>query len=288
MLLSVLFTALLIWHPVTNAQEGQTGNAPKAGQKTVLITGATRGIGLRTAEHLSQSGYFVFAGARKDKDMARLDQLNNVKSVRLDVNEPEQIAAAVKTIEGYGAGLYGLVNNAGIAMFGVLNDMDEADFDAIMQVNVYGPFRVTKAFAPLLKAQKGRLVNISSMGGIESGMGVGAYTMSKHAIEAFTDAQAQEMWPHGVRVSAVEPGNYGPPEQGGGDKLDVAKAVADALTAEKPKRRYLVVPIEKQAHRAIKSMFKRTLELNEKQPYSMSLDELKSTLEKQYKRRAKQ
>lgn len=284
-LLSLFLTAFMIWHPLANAQ---TGNAPKAGQKTVLITGATRGIGLRTAEHLSQSGYFVFAGARKDEDMARLDQLDNVKSVRLDVNEPEQIAAAVKTIEEYGAGLYGLVNNAGIAKFEILNKMNEADFDAIMQVNVYGPFRVTRAFAPLLNAQSGRLVNISSMGGVESGMGVGAYAMSKHALEAFTDAQAQEMRANGVWVSAVEPGNYGPPEQGGGDKLDVAMAVENALSAAKPKRRYLVVPEEKQAKKAIGAMFRRTLELNEKQKYSMSLEELQAILARQYKRRAKQ
>lgn len=118
-------------------------------------------------------------------------------------------------------------------------------------------------------------------------MGVGVYSMSKHALEAFTDVQAQEMKPDGVRVSAIEPGNYGPAEGGGGDKLDVAMAVADALTAEKPKRRYLVVPEQKQAQRAIAAMIRRTLELNEKQEYSMSLDELKAMLQRQYKRRAK-
>ena len=285
---SLCFAALMILHPAANAEESAaagdaSGNTPRAGQKTVLITGATRGIGLRTTELLSESGYFVFAGARKDEDMARLDKLPNVKSIRLDVTDQEQIAAAVKTVEEYGAGLYGLVNNAGITKIKFLNNMDEADFDLIMQVNAYGPFRVTKAFAPLIKAASGRIVNISSVGGVDgAAMGVGAYLMSKHALEAFTDVQSIEMRQYGVHVSAVEPGNYGGPEVKGGDKLDVALAVKDALTSETPKVRYLVTPDEKHARKAIKAQFRRMLELNEQHKYTMTLQELTNLLKWQY------
>jgi NAD(P)-dependent dehydrogenase (short-subunit alcohol dehydrogenase family) len=290
MVIGLILTTFMMWFPMANAQveNTQAGNAPAPGQRTVLITGATRGIGLKTTEYLSKSGYFVFAGARKDEDMQRLDKLDNVKSVRLDVNVPEQIAAAVQTIEKYGAGLYGLVNNAGIAKYVTLNKMPEADFDAIMQVNVYGPFRVTKAFAPLLKAQKGRIVNISSVGGVGGGApGMGAYAMSKHALEAYSDTLALEMRRSGVRVSVIEPGNYGPPDMGGGDKLDVAKAVEEALSAKRPKKRYLVVPEEKQATRTIEAQFQRILDLNEQQKYSMDLDELTRMLEQEYKKQMK-
>ena len=284
-IISLLFSAFVMWHSLASAQ---AANAPKAGQKTVLITGATRGIGLTTTEHLSKSGYFVFAGARKDEDMARLDQLENVKSIRLDVTDPEQVATAVQTIEKYGAGLYGLVNNAGIAKISMLNNTSEADFDEIMQVNVYGPFRVTKAFAPLLKAQGGRIVNISSVGGVGGATyGFGAYAMSKFALEAYTDTLAGEMGRDGVLVSAIEPGNYGPPEMGGGDKLDVAMAIEDALSAKKPKKRYMVVSEKDQATRTIDAQFQRLMDLNERHKYSMSLEELTRVLEKHYKRRMK-
>jgi NAD(P)-dependent dehydrogenase (short-subunit alcohol dehydrogenase family) len=117
--------------------------------------------------------------------------------VRLDVTSPQDINAAVETITNAGRGLYGLVNNAGVAAIGSFADTTMEEFDLVMQVNVYGPYRVTKAFMPLLVARKGRIVNIGSLSGILAGRDVSAYSMSKHAVEAFTDSLAGDLAPLG-------------------------------------------------------------------------------------------
>jgi NAD(P)-dependent dehydrogenase (short-subunit alcohol dehydrogenase family) len=256
-----------------------------APQKAVLVTGASTGIGRKITERLAKDGYFVYAGARKDSDLAALDAIENVDALRLDVTNPSDIAAAVETITKAGRGLYGLVNNAGVAIVGPLVDTKEEDFKWVMDVNVFGPYRVTKAFAPLIVASNGRITTISSISGILSRPTFGVYSMSKHAIEAFGDALAGEMEPLGVKVSLVEPGNYRS-EIGktASERLgvqtaladrskyqepdDVAAAVASFLVDANPKRRYLVVPVQREAEITIKKALQETVQLNEKQPFT--------------------
>jgi len=179
-------------------------------QKAVLITGASSGIGRLAAEQLAADGYFVYAGARKANDIESLNDIENIMAVRLDVTAPEEIDAAVKLIESEGRGLWGIVNNAGINIIDPLIEAEESDLQFLFDVNVYGVFRITKAFAPMIIESRGRIVNISSIAGILSGGldGYGMYMMSKHAIEAFTDQLAWEMARFGVSVSAIEPGNF--------------------------------------------------------------------------------
>ncbi len=179
-------------------------------QKAVLITGASSGIGLMTTKHLAAKGYFVYAGARKQADIDALNQIDNVKAVRLDVTVQNEIDAAVALIESEGRGLWGLVNNAGVNIIDPLIEADESDLNWLFDVNVYGVFRITKAFAPMVIESRGRIVNISSIAGVLSGGldGYGMYMMSKHAVEAFSDQLAWELGRFGVHVSAVEPGNY--------------------------------------------------------------------------------
>jgi len=179
-------------------------------QKAVLITGASSGIGRHAAEQLAADGYFVYAGARKASDIEALNKIENVKAVRLDVTIQDDIDAAVDLIEAEGRGLWGLVNNAGVNALDPLIEADEADLQFLFDVNVFGVFRVTKAFAPMIIESEGRIVNISSIAGILSGglTGYGMYVMSKHAVEAFTDQLAFEMAGFGVNVAAVEPGNF--------------------------------------------------------------------------------
>lgn len=183
---------------------------PPDEQKAVLITGASSGIGRMAAERLAASGYFVYAGARQQSDIDALNQIENVKAVRLDVTVQEDIDAAVEFIESQGRGLWGIVNNAGVNVIEPLIEADESELEFIFDVNVFGVFRVTKAFAPMVIDSGGRIVNISSIAGILSGglNGYGGYVMSKHAVEAFTDQLAWELAPFGVSVSAVEPGNF--------------------------------------------------------------------------------
>jgi NAD(P)-dependent dehydrogenase (short-subunit alcohol dehydrogenase family) len=286
--------------------------AQEAGeQRAVLVTGASSGIGRRTTEVLAASGFFVYAGARKQQDLDELDAIENVQAIRLDVNVQEEIDAAVETVRAGGRGLYGLINNAGVLIIAPLIEVTEEDLAFQMNVNVYGPYRVTKAFAPLLIESKGRIATTGSISGFGTwGLG-GPYTMSKHAVEAYTDVLAQEMEPFEVQVSVIEPGNYnskiaanmvermqerGYTTEGSlyQDRLDrvynnivegldendekepdeVAAAFLDFLTVDNPKRRYLVVPNQNEAEWTIKAAILRLVQLNEDQPYSYSRDEL--------------
>ena len=278
---------LLMAAPVALAV-ATTKTAPEpVAQKAVLVTGASTGIGRKITERLAAEGWFVYAGARKDKDLAELDAIENVQSVRLDVTSPADIAAAVETITQAGRGLYGIVNNAGVAIRAPLLETKEEDFHYVMDVNVYGPHRITKAFGPLVIAEKGRITTISSISGILSAPGLGVYSMSKHAIEAFGDTLAAEMAPLGVQVSLVEPGNYRSEisrtavKRMGADATspladrskypepdDVAAAVLHSLSDANPKRRYLVTPNVAEAELTVRKAIEELVQLNQDQPYS--------------------
>jgi NAD(P)-dependent dehydrogenase (short-subunit alcohol dehydrogenase family) len=274
------------------------GEAPVAdARKAVLVTGASTGIGRNITEHLAADGYFVYAGARKDADIAALNATGNVQAIRLDVTKPDEIAAAVAIVSQAGRGLWGLVNNAGVAITGPFADMKEEDFDFVMNVNAYGPFRVTKAFMPLIVASKGRMVTISSISGILSSGSLGVYSMSKHAIEAFGDSLAVQMEPLGVAVSLIEPGNYnsqiavsalkrtGVVDARVADRSrykepdDVAAAVELALFEPNPKRRYMVVPDPHEAEITIRKAIEELVQLNEGQPYTYGRDALVAMLD---------
>jgi NAD(P)-dependent dehydrogenase (short-subunit alcohol dehydrogenase family) len=271
--------------------------------KAVLVTGASSGIGRKITEHLAADGYFVYAGARKDSDLQALRAIKNVQAVRLDVTKAEDIEAARKIIEGGGLGLYGLVNNAGVVTLGNIVDTKSEEFDVVMSVNVYGPWRVTRAFAPMIIASKGRITNIGSINGIVSFAQAGAYSMSKHSLEAFTDALAQEMAKSGVQVSVVEPGSYKSEifrnevqRSGTGGQLvefashlkepdEVAVAVEQSLFEPSPKRRYMVVPEEQQARLTIDAQIEKLVELNEGQRYTYDRDTLVKMLDEALDRR---
>jgi NAD(P)-dependent dehydrogenase (short-subunit alcohol dehydrogenase family) len=265
-------------------------------QKAILVTGASTGIGRKIAERLAADGYFVYAGARKDADLKALGQIKNVQAVRLDVTKPEEIEAAVATVTQAGRGLFGLVNNAGIAAVGSLADTKLEEFDLVMAVNVAGPYRMTKAFLPLILAQKGRIVTIGSISGILASPDLAAYSMSKHAIEAFTDSLATQMKGTGVQVIVVEPGNYdsqigvNAAKREGVDNSradrskykepdEVAAAVAQALFEPTPKRRYMVVPNQQEAEYTIRKQIEQLAQLNEGQPYAYDRDELVKMLD---------
>jgi len=281
-------------------------------QKAVLITGASTGLGRAMAELMASKGHFVYAGARKDKDMDELNAIENIQAIRLDVTDQTQIDAAVKTITEADRGLYGLINNAGVAVVYALAEAPDSEMEWLMDVNLYGPFRVTKAFAPLIIESKGRISTTGSISGILSGPAFGPYSMSKHAMEAFADSLGREMDSAGVHVSIIEPGNYtsdigknvlarmkkngydkeGSPfkttydrvsgwesEAGNGDPMEVAQAALHAMFDENPKRRYLVVPNQEQAGWTIKKAIQELAQLNQDHTYSYSRDDLVKMLD---------
>jgi len=278
-------------------------------QKAVLVTGASSGLGRAMAETMAANGYFVYAGARKDKDLEELTAIENIQGVRLDVNNQDQIDAAVKTISEAGRGLYGLVNNAGVAVVQPLIEIEEQDFDFQMNVNIYGPYRVTRAFAPLLIESKGRISIIGSISGTLSSATWGPYSMTKFAMEAYADALAHEMKSFGVHVSLIEPGAYRSNigksalermdeqnqsaddsqfkeamdesinwlslfESDQGDPMEVADTVMKALFDDNPKPRYLIVPTQEQAYWTINRAIERMVEQNHDHKYSYDREAL--------------
>jgi len=294
------FTALTLL-ALSFAVPAAAAEGPAAmAQRAVLVTGASTGIGREITERLAASGHFVFAGARKAADLEALNAIENVQAVRLDVTKPDEIAAAVATVTQAGRGLWGLVNNAGVAVTGPFADLAEEDFDFVMDVNAYGPFRVTKAFTPLIAASQGRIVTISSISGILSSGNLGVYSMSKHAVEAFGDSLAAQMEPFGVRVSLVEPGNYNSQIGASAEKRtgkatgiadrsrykqpdEVAEAVERALFEPDPKRRYMVVPNLQEAEITIRKAIQEMVQLNEGHAYTYSREALVGMLDEALK-----
>lgn len=277
-------------------------------QKAILITGASTGIGRNIAETLAGEGHYVYAGARKQADIDALSAIDNIMGIRLDVTVQEEIDAAVETITREGRGLYGLINNAGVSVSGPLIEIEETEMQFQMDVNLFGPYRVTKAFAPLIIESKGRITTTGSVSGIITGVLYGPYSMSKHAVEAFTDALAAEMTKFDVQVSVIEPGNYNSAiveskvrrmQQRGRtpdgslykeeleallraptdrsvykEPDDVAAAAMHFLFDENPKRRYLVVPSEQTAVATIRTVINELVQLNERHEYSYDREAL--------------
>ena len=281
--------------------------------ESILVTGASTGIGRNLAETLAAKGYHVYAGARKDKDLAELDAIDNVTAVRLDVTKQGQIDTVVELIKEKGTGLYGLVNNAGVGGGDDVVDTPVEDQTFVYAVNVEGVYRTTKAFAPLVIESKGRIVTTGSIAGTLSWPGGSAYSGSKHWIEAFTDALAGELEPLGVHVSVVEPGNYKSNirrtsvsremetlKAVGGEVTDemkqayeataerelsykepdeVSEAFVHALFDDNPLRRYMVVPNAEEQGWTIRTKMNELVQLNQWGPYSYNRDELIALLD---------
>jgi len=281
--------------------------------ESILITGASTGIGRNLAEALAGNGYHVYAGARKDADLADLNKIDNITAVRLDVTRQDQVDAVVAMIKDKGTGLYGLVNNAGIGAGNTVVETPIEDQTYVYEVNVEGVYRTTQAFAPLVIESKGRIITTGSIAGTISWAGGSAYSGSKHWIEAFTDALAAEMEPHGVAVSVVEPGNYqsnirrtGKSRElqqvkaAGGEVTEemqaayeetaerelsfkepdeVTEAFMHALFDDNPLLRYMVVPNEQEQEWTIQAKLNELVQLNQWGPYSYSRDELVELLD---------
>lgn len=179
--------------------------------RAVLITGASTGIGFAAAGKLAREGWLVFAGARKKEDLARLAALSpKIKPVSLEVTDEKSILAALETIETALAGEriegLSLVNNAGIAVVGPVEGVALEDWRKQFEVNVFGLVRVTQVFLPLIRAARGRIVNLSSVSGIVASPFFGPYSASKFAVEAISDALRRELDGSGVDVIVLEPG----------------------------------------------------------------------------------
>ena len=177
------------------------------GVKSVLVTGASTGIGEACALRLDRLGHRVYAGVRSEEHARGLRQRGSdrIVPVFLDVTDQAQIDAAAKQIGG-GGRLDGVVNNAGIGRGGPLEYLPLEIWREQLEVNVLGPVAVTKAVLPFIQAAHGRIVFIGSIGGRVATMLMGTYNASKFAIEAIGESLRSELHPWGIGVSVVEPG----------------------------------------------------------------------------------
>jgi NAD(P)-dependent dehydrogenase (short-subunit alcohol dehydrogenase family) len=239
--------------------------------RTVLVTGASSGIGAACAERLTRSGWRVLAGVRREGDAPE-----GTEELLLDVTDGAQIQAASESVEE----LQGLVNNAGIALGGPLEFVPLDELRKQLEVNIVGQVAVTQAFLPALRRGRGRIVFIGSISGKSALPFLAPYSASKHALEAIADSLRVELAPWRIGVTIVEPGTVKTPiwttsaaradelleamdgrerleelygqriarfrriamarGQAGAPPESVAEAVADALTAARPPTRKLV------------------------------------------------
>jgi NAD(P)-dependent dehydrogenase (short-subunit alcohol dehydrogenase family) len=237
--------------------------------RTVLVTGASSGIGAACAERLARHGWRVLAGIRREGDAPA-----GTEAVLLDVTDDAQIQAAAERVDE----LQGLVNNAGIAVAGPLEFLPIEEFRRQLDVNVTGQVAVTQALIPALRLGRGRIVFMGSIAGKSALPFLGAYAAAKHALEAIADSLRVELAPWGIDVAIVEPGSiktpiwtrsaaeadklmetmdarldelYGPTiarfrrialrrGEAGAPPQQVAEVVEQALTASRPPTRRLV------------------------------------------------
>ena len=174
--------------------------------KAVLITGCSTGIGRATAERLAGKGWSVYATARRPESIADLEA-KGCRTLALDVQDEESMKAAVAAVEDAEGAVGALVNNAGYGVHGAVEETSMQDVRDQFETNLFGLARLTQLALPGMRKQHwGKIVNISSMGGILTFPGGGFYHASKHALEALSDALRFEVRPFGVDVSVVEPG----------------------------------------------------------------------------------
>lgn len=252
--------------------------------QSVVVTGVSTGIGWGITKILIQQGFRVFGSVRKTQDAERLSKEFGEKLVPLpfDVTDEAGVQAAARRVREQlnGETLFGLVNNAGIAVPAPLIHQSTDDFRHQIEVNLVSALIVTKAFLPLLGSDRslrgnpGRIINISSVGGKVGGPFLGAYAASKHGLEGFSESLRRELMLYGIDVIIVGPGSVATPIWDKAEKADssmyadteyveaarrvqeymirdgrngyppekVGEVVWHALTTPKPRVRYAVVP----------------------------------------------
>ncbi len=203
--------------------------------RSVLVTGASTGIGRASALRLDAAGWRVFAGVRREEDAESLREAASpaLMPVRLDVTDADQIAAAAALVAERADGLQGLVNNAGVAVPSPLETIPIEDFRRQVEVNLTGQVAVTQALLEQIRAGHGRVVFISSIGGRIAFPLTGAYHAAKFGIEAVGDVFRQELRSWGIAVSIVEPGSIDTPIWDRGERT------ADEIGGRAPKREAL-------------------------------------------------
>ena len=247
---------------------------------SVLITGTSTGLGLETAVYLAEQGFEVYATMRDLSRRAALDETAACRGVqmqvlKLDITDKDDIDEVVRTVVERSGAIYGLVNNAGIGLRGYFEDFSEEEIRSVFETNVFGTMAVTRSVLQYMRtARRGRILIVTSIGGRIGSFAVSAYCATKFAQEGFGESLAQEVLPFGIYVSLIEPAII-KTERWGANRgvargalnpqspyyawfreserlanrlvdtsptkpVDVARVVCSALTARRPRLRYMV------------------------------------------------
>lgn len=220
--------------PATGLEPSVSGHGN--GMTTVLLTGASSGIGAATALALDEAGMTVFAGFRDPDDAVPLQKgaSQRLHVITLDVTDADSIAAATTMLEERlgDAGLDAVVNNAGAGIPGPLEILPIDQLREQLEVNVIGQVAVTQAVLPLLRRAGGRVIFVGSIGGKVAVQFAGPYHASKYAMEAIADSWRQELEPDGIAVSLIEPGPIATPIWAkAAERIDKLLATASPQTA---------------------------------------------------------
>jgi NAD(P)-dependent dehydrogenase (short-subunit alcohol dehydrogenase family) len=219
--------------------------------RSVVITGVSSGIGWGATKVLIQRGFRVFGSVRRQKDAERLSKEFGGQFVPLifDVTDEAAVKAAAKKVRKQlnGETLFGLVNNAGIAVPGPLIHLPTADFRHQLDVNLVSVLIVTKAFVPMLGSDRslygkpGRIINISSVGGKVGGPFLGAYAASKHGLEGFSESLRRELILYGIDVIIIGPGSVATPIWDKAEQVEISTyASTDYVEAAQRMQKYMV------------------------------------------------
>lgn len=245
-------------------------------KKTAFITGGAGGLGSAMTHFLVKKGWHVFVADFDDALLAKIATVDNVTTVKIDVTDTESVENAVSEVAKATDGLDAVINFAGILALGSMAEIDEAVLKRVIEVNFFGTYRVNKACLDLLLARSGRIINISSETGWQSGAPFnGAYATSKHAIEAYSDSLRRELAFLDIPVIKVQPGPFKTDmvasikanfdkavessthfksilgrmskmavreTKGGSSPNYLAKVIYEAMTTKKPKPAYSVKP----------------------------------------------
>jgi NAD(P)-dependent dehydrogenase (short-subunit alcohol dehydrogenase family) len=258
-------------------------------QHTVLITGGTDGLGRAAALLLAEKGYRVYAAGRSPEKRAEIDRLATngklpLESLELDVCDENSVSRSVQYVRQKSGNLDVLINNAGVGLMAVAEELKLDDLRRLYETNIFGLLRMTQAVLPHMRARKsGRILMLSSVAGILTPPTYAAYSSSKHAVEALSNALRLELYPFNIEVILIEPGYIMTNFQKAGRELapsyvegaaaspyakiyegaiagasnsrreskttpeDCARVILHAIEASHPKARYTVTPLAKWA-----------------------------------------
>jgi NAD(P)-dependent dehydrogenase (short-subunit alcohol dehydrogenase family) len=291
----------------------------------VLVTGANTGIGRAITEMLAEKGHLVYATARRKTALQELGRIPNVNPVLLDVRRPTDVKRAAEAVKKKGAGLYGLVNNAGIGYDWPVVEETADELHNVFDVNVFGAHRMIQALLPFLVKSGGRIVNISSISGFGVSRNLGSYQMSKHALEVYSDSLALTLKKYGVTVCLIEPGSFRSAIMvnmakvtrdmarshklilmkdevreivRGLDKqiedtvkcsapVPVAESVMDALFSKRPKHRYMVATDRGDTDWAVDALLLKLIQANNGSSFALSRNEMHARIDKIWDREMK-